>query len=97
MANPINMKDERAVYNEIYAQYRKEKAACNVSCADLDKARRSVAGTVRHFGITLRGVRALDVGCGLGYFAEALRQQGAHVTAVDSSPAAIEYVRERFP
>lgn len=97
MKSLLNIKDERAVYDEIYYRYRKEKVGCNVSCADLDKARRSVEGAMRHFGISLRGVRALDVGCGLGYFSEALREQGADVSAVDSSPAAIEYVRERFP
>ena len=45
----------------------------------------------------LRGLRALDVGCGLGDNAEILAKAGAEVTAFDYVPRAIEWARERFP
>jgi len=50
------------------------------------------------FGIvSIKEARVLDVGCGLGYYAEALREQGAHVIAADISAVAVEMVRESFP
>ncbi|MEN9705166.1 MAG: hypothetical protein RLZZ393_1045 [Pseudomonadota bacterium] len=42
---------------------------------------------------TLPGRRVLDVGCGGGLLAEALRRAGAQVTAVDRAPAMIEVAR----
>lgn len=43
----------------------------------------------------LEGVKLLEVGCGRGDFALHLARQGAHVTAVDFSPRAIELARAR--
>ncbi|WP_245257476.1 class I SAM-dependent methyltransferase [Methylocapsa acidiphila] len=43
------------------------------------------------------GLRALDVGCGLGDNAECLAAAGAKVTAFDLVPAAVEWARTRFP
>ncbi len=43
------------------------------------------------------GLRALDVGCGLGDNAEALASKGASTIAFDLSSAAIEWARRRFP
>ncbi len=48
-------------------------------------------------GRSLAGVRALDVGCGLGDNAEALAAAGASVTAFDLVPGAVEWARRRFP
>jgi SAM-dependent methyltransferase len=45
----------------------------------------------------LDGLRALDVGCGLGDNAAALAGQGADVTAFDLVPRAAEWARNRFP
>ncbi len=45
----------------------------------------------------LDGLRALDVGCGLGDNAAALAGQGAAVTAFDLVPRAAEWARNRFP
>lgn len=41
----------------------------------------------------LRGMRALDVGCGGGLLAEALSRAGAHVVAADLAPGMIEVAR----
>jgi SAM-dependent methyltransferase len=45
----------------------------------------------------LRGLSALDIGCGLGDNAVALAKRGAAVTAFDFVPRAVEWARERFP
>jgi 2-polyprenyl-6-hydroxyphenyl methylase/3-demethylubiquinone-9 3-methyltransferase len=42
-----------------------------------------------------RGARALDVGCGLGFFSEALARAGAEVTACDLGPGLVERTRAR--
>ena len=36
----------------------------------------------------------LDVGCGSGYYAEAIRRTGAHVFCIDISPVMVEVVRQ---
>lgn len=43
----------------------------------------------------VRGLRILDVGCGNGYFARALAQRGARVTAFDISPRMIEHAKKQ--
>ncbi|MBM3576828.1 MAG: class I SAM-dependent methyltransferase [Alphaproteobacteria bacterium] len=43
------------------------------------------------------GLRALDVGCGLGDNAEALARAGARVVAFDLVERAAQWARERFP
>ncbi len=45
----------------------------------------------------LNGLRALDVGCGLGDNAEALAQAGALVTAFDFAERAVQWAKQRFP
>ena len=45
----------------------------------------------------LPGQRALVVGCGLGDDAEELARRGYAVTALDLSPTAIDWCRQRFP
>ncbi|MBG0797975.1 class I SAM-dependent methyltransferase [Methylocystis sp. L43] len=46
---------------------------------------------------SLTGLRALDVGCGLGDNAEALARAGAQVVAFDLVERAVQWARERFP
>jgi 2-polyprenyl-3-methyl-5-hydroxy-6-metoxy-1,4-benzoquinol methylase len=45
--------------------------------------------------VPLAGKSVLDVGTGLGYFAEQLKQRGANVTAVDIGENLLKRVRER--
>jgi len=42
---------------------------------------------------TLKGARALDVGCGGGLLSEALARAGAEVTAIDLAPAVLDVAR----
>ena len=42
---------------------------------------------------TLKGVRALDVGCGGGILSESLARAGAEVTAIDLAPAVLDVAR----
>lgn len=51
---------------------------------------------VRPTGLTNTGARCLEVGCGQGWHADALRKRGLKVVAVDSSPAAIRYAKARY-
>src|SRR5690348_17035035 len=44
----------------------------------------------------LRGVRALDLGCGAGGFAHRLQQLGAEVIGLDPSPAMIAKARAAY-
>ncbi len=46
---------------------------------------------------SLAGLRALDIGCGLGDNAVALAAAGADVSAFDLSENAIDWARRRFP
>ena len=46
-------------------------------------------------GESLDGKEALDVGCGLGFFSEALQARGAEVTACDLGPTLLEITRRR--
>lgn len=42
---------------------------------------------------TLRGARALDVGCGGGLLSEAMAREGANVTAIDLAPQVIDVAK----
>jgi len=42
---------------------------------------------------TLKGARALDVGCGGGLLSEALARSGAQITAIDLAPAVLDVAR----
>lgn len=44
----------------------------------------------------VRGSRALDAGCGPGFYAEALLRRGADVTAFDVTPRMVTLARERL-
>lgn len=43
------------------------------------------------------GKTAADIGAGTGFMTEALLQNGLSVTAIDQSPAMLEYLRNKFP
>ncbi|WP_261817455.1 malonyl-ACP O-methyltransferase BioC [Vibrio gallicus] len=44
----------------------------------------------------LKGIKALDVGCGTGYFAQRLLERGAKVTCLDISSAMLEQAKLRL-
>ena len=62
---------------------------------DVDAARPDdpiVAAALRHFG-DVRGMRLLDLGCGMGQFSLFFADRGAQVTALDTSTVAIDRLR----
>jgi SAM-dependent methyltransferase len=59
--------------------------------------RRALLRCLRRHGITLRGRRVLDVGCGTGFFVEQYRSLGADVVGVDISEVAVHSLRRRCP
>lgn len=84
--------------------HRREWFEAVYDLADDDAAGVPWAGLAPHslltqwlVGRSLAGLRALDVGCGLGDNAEALEAAGASVTAFDLVPRAVEWARRRFP
>ena len=69
----------------------------------LQRASRGVMGWLRRRELRLThamipsqgdGRRALDAGCGPGYYSQLMRDRGMHVTAVDISPRMVAVVRE---
>jgi len=66
--------------------------------SDYDTARR-VATLIDEFlpDEAVAGKRALDVGCGLGFFSERLHQRGAVVTACDLGPGLVAEIAKRVP
>ena len=51
---------------------------------------------IEKFSRPAKGEQVLDIGCGSGVIADALRGHGATVTAVDGNPDAIAYARRTF-
>jgi SAM-dependent methyltransferase len=92
----MDMDTEVRHYDDVYTRYN-DVSRCRVSIDNLDKARRRVRQTLRSFGISIKGKRVLDIGSGLGYVAEALRLEGAYVTAIDASEVAIRRAAKLFP
>lgn len=91
--------DSRARYNAIYRTYVSGIPEFEVSLRNLAKAKRRVALVLRRFNIRLdsKDQRALDVGCGLGFYTKALSLTGANVTGLDVSDTGIELARQSFP
>lgn len=44
----------------------------------------------------VRGLRALDIGCGGGFFSHEMQMRGAQATGIDYSPFAIQFAKDRF-
>ena len=49
------------------------------------------------FGRFLKGRDALDIGCGGGFVAEAMRRRGARASGLDIDPQSIAYAARNFP
>jgi len=91
------MSSEKEMYDRQYTLHEKGDKICHVSVHNLKKTRRRLSQVFRYFGIDMpHGSRVLDVGCGLGYWSEALHEHGFHVTGIDISSVSIESSRRRF-
>jgi FkbM family methyltransferase len=60
----------------------------------INRARIQMIGAV---GLPLAGARVLDVGCGVGRFADYYASQGCDVVAVDARPENIAELHRRYP
>ncbi|WP_417768788.1 class I SAM-dependent methyltransferase [Stappia sp.] len=83
--------DRSAWFDAVYQTADGDPAA--VPWADLAPKAELVAWLAAHPG---KGLRAVDVGCGLGDNAEAIAGAGYKTTAFDLSPKAIEWAKARF-
>jgi 2-polyprenyl-3-methyl-5-hydroxy-6-metoxy-1,4-benzoquinol methylase len=92
----VDMKSKVKHYDDVYTRYTAD-ARCSVSIDNLSKAQQRVRQVLKSFGISANATRALDIGCGLGNVAEALRLEGAHVTALDASAVVIRRAKQMFP
>jgi len=63
------------------------------------KAGRRVRNVLRAFRLIdrIQGAKVLDVGCGLGYYTQALSVLGAAATGIDYSETGVEVARATFP
>lgn len=92
------MTTEQKYYNDLYSLHDSGELICPESIHDLEKAKNRVAQVLKYFNISIPPKsRVLDVGCGLGYWTEALHQHGFHATGVDISQIGIESAQRRFP
>jgi SAM-dependent methyltransferase len=95
----VDLESDLKHYETLYGQHVPGGPRCPVSIDNLAKARQRVHQVLRAFGLKSRipGARVLDVGCGLGYIAEAFRLEGATAVGIDMSPMAITRARGLFP
>jgi SAM-dependent methyltransferase len=62
----------------------------------MDIVQRSAIDRALHsLGVTLRGARAYDIGCGRGRWLRRFRDAGAAVAGMDVSPTAVDFCRKR--
>jgi 2-polyprenyl-3-methyl-5-hydroxy-6-metoxy-1,4-benzoquinol methylase len=92
----LDLQSEIRHYDSVYGRHT-DGAHCPVSVANLEKARKRLNQVCASFGINFKGTRVLDLGCGLGYIAEAMRLEGANVVAIDASAVAIQRASAKFP
>lgn len=64
------------------------------SAAAINRARMDF---VRGLGLPLNGARVLDVGAGVGHFANLYESLGAEVTAIEGRPTNLDEMRSRYP
>ncbi|MBQ6568974.1 MAG: class I SAM-dependent methyltransferase [Clostridia bacterium] len=64
-----------------------ERFYCDRATAEMRECQKQLVGS-------LKGKRVLDIGCGTGENTISALEEGAFVTAIDISPASIEYVKQ---
>ncbi len=81
-------------FEPLYAKAAGQSTA--IPWADL-KPNPNLTTWLDQYKINGAGRSAMTVGCGLGDDAEELARRGFNVTAIDISPTAINWARQRFP
>jgi SAM-dependent methyltransferase len=94
-----DMNSKASWYDDMYKKHKTGEKACGISVNNMVKARSLVKQIWKSFNLRpMRGeTSVLDLGCGLGFVSEALREAGGNVTGIDMSSVAIESARTAFP
>lgn len=85
----------RTIYNDRFLG--KENKWSSTDLNNTLKIGKRVHKWIKSSGSLKANGSLLDVGCATGYYAEAFRKIGYHVTGIDYSEVAIEQARARFP
>lgn len=80
--------DERDKFSALAAHWWDVEGPCR-TLHDINPCRYDYVATQ----VRVQGAQLADIGCGGGIFSEALARGGAHVTAIDASPALVEVAR----
>lgn len=91
IVDPYPTEDKLA---EHYTDYHKNDSYGKKKQSKLRRARRRVKRMLREMR---SGNKFLDVGCNLGYTAEAARELGLKAYGIDIDPVAIEIAKKSFP
>ena len=76
----------------------RESWSHEANAADYADAQQRVRGHVDRLGLALEGARVLDLGCGVGTYAQMLREAGVvDYVGVDIAPTLLPELRARFP
>ena len=89
---------KKSEYNIEYTLHTRSERTCKQSIHDQDKARMRVGQVFNYFNICLPPkAKVLDIGCGLGYFTEALNYAGLSPVGIDISEVAVQISCGTFP
>lgn len=85
------VRNDLGIYERLAATWWDERGSFAATLHGVNELR--LAHLAEVYGGDMRGIVAVDLGCGGGLLAEPMARQGATVIGVDASPASIEVAR----